>query len=210
MARQRQGVMGQSASQLSDSAPQRTSLGEHLQQHLELFRGLSALSPVVDEAARAVASALREGHKLLLCGNGGSAADAQHIAAEFTGRFVSERRPLAALALSTDTSALTCIANDYGFEEVFRRQLLALGQAGDVLLAISTSGKSPNVVRAAEAARSLNVRTIGLLGCGGGSLAALCDTAIIVPSDVTARIQEAHVFIGHTLCSLVEQALSLA
>jgi D-sedoheptulose 7-phosphate isomerase len=210
MSQQRQGVMGQSASQLSHPAPQRISLGEHLQQHLELFRGLSALSSVVDEAARVVASALREGHKLLLCGNGGSAADAQHMAAEFTGRFVNDRRPLAALALSTDTSALTCIANDYGFEEVFRRQLLALAQAGDVLLAISTSGKSTNVIRAAEAARAARVRTIGLLGCGGGPLAALCDTAIIVPSEVTARVQEAHIFIGHTLCSLVEQALSLA
>jgi D-sedoheptulose 7-phosphate isomerase len=202
--------MGQSASRLPDPAPRRSSFGDHLQQHLDLFCGLSVLSQAVDEAARTIAHALREGHKLLLCGNGGSAADAQHIAAEFTGRFVSDRRPLAALSLSTDTSALTCIANDYGFEDVFRRQLMALGQAGDVLLAISTSGKSPNVVRAAEAARSANVRTIGLLGCDGGPLAALCDTAIIVPSDVTARIQEAHIFIGHTLCSLVEQALSLA
>ena len=146
----------------------------------------------------------------MLCGNGGSAADSQHIAAELTGRFVKDRRPLAAVALSTDTSALTCIANDYSFDEVFSRQVLALGAPGDCLLTISTSGNSRNVIRAADAARSAGIKVIGLLGRDGGALRALCEVAIIVPSETTARIQEAHIFIGHTLCALVEEALGLA
>jgi D-sedoheptulose 7-phosphate isomerase len=127
-----------------------------------------------------------------------------------TGRFVKERRPLAAIALSTDSSALTCIANDYGFDDVFSRQVMALGARGDCLLAISTSGNSRNVMRAAEAARSAGVHVIGLLGRDGGALRGICDVAIVVPSQITARIQEAHIFIGHTLCALVEEALGLA
>jgi D-sedoheptulose 7-phosphate isomerase len=146
----------------------------------------------------------------MLCGNGGSAADSQHLAAEFVGRFIKDRRPLAAIALSTDSSALTCIGNDYGFDDVFYRQVVGLGLAGDCLIAISTSGNSPNVIKAAQAARSADIRTIGLLGRDGGALAALCDLPIIVPSPTTARIQEAHIFIGHTLCSLIEQQLNLA
>lgn len=181
-----------------------------LQEHLGLFQTLSSLSPEIEAAAKLVCDALRGGGKLLLCGNGGSAADSQHIAAEMTGRFVKERRPLAAIALSTDTSALTCIANDYGFDEVFSRQVMALGARGDCLLAISTSGSSRNVVRAAEAARSAGISVIGLLGRDGGALRGLCDLAIIVSSQTTARIQEAHIFIGHTLCALVEEGLGLA
>lgn len=182
----------------------------YLQEHLELFGRLSKLAPVVQAAAERIARSLSSGHKLLLCGNGGSAADSQHWAAEFTGRFVRDRRPLAALALTTDTSALTCIANDYHFDEVFSRQVVALGRAGDCLLAISTSGNSANVRRAAESAQSVGIHTIGLLGRDGGELASLCETAIIVPSASTARIQEAHSFIGHTLCALVEEALELS
>ena len=145
----------------------------------------------------------------MLCGNGGSAADSQHFAAELTGRFVKDRRPLAALALSTDTSALTCIANDYSFDDVFSRQVMGLGRSGDCLLAISTSGNSRNVLRAAEVARATGIGVIGLLGRDGGALRPLCDVAIVVPSATTARIQEAHAFIGHSLCALVEEGLGL-
>ena len=177
---------------------------------MEVFRRLGALGPVIQEAAGLVAATLSQGGKLMLCGNGGSAADSQHIAAEMTGRFVKDRRPLAAIALSTDTSALTCIANDYSFDEVFSRQVMGLGRKGDCLLAISTSGNSRNVLRAAEAAHAAGIRVIGLLGRDGGALRAICDVPIVVPSPTTARIQEAHIFIGHTLCAMVEEALGLA
>lgn len=181
-----------------------------LDEHREVFGRLAALSAVIEEAARLIETTLSQGGKLMLCGNGGSAADSQHLAAEFTGRFVNDRRPLAAVALSTDTSALTCIANDYGFDDVFSRQVTGLGRKGDCLLAISTSGNSRNVLRAAEAAGAAGIRVIGLLGRDGGALRALCDIAIVVPSATTARIQEAHIFIGHTLCAMVEEALGLA
>jgi D-sedoheptulose 7-phosphate isomerase len=181
-----------------------------LQEHLALFQRLSPLSAELERAAALAGSALSAGRKLMLCGNGGSAADSQHIAAELTGRFVKDRRPLAGIALSTDTSALTCIGNDYGFDEVFSRQVLALGARGDCLIAISTSGNSRNVIRAVDAARPMGIHVIGLLGRDGGALRALCDVAIVVPSETTARIQEAHIFIGHTLCSMMEAALGLA
>jgi D-sedoheptulose 7-phosphate isomerase len=181
-----------------------------LEEHLELFNRLDSLTDVVTTAAGLITSALSSGHKVMLCGNGGSAADSQHLAAEFTGRFVKDRRPLAAMALSTDSSALTCIANDYSFDDVFYRQVVGLGKAGDCLIAISTSGNSRNVIRASEAARSADIRVIGLLGRDGGALRALCDVPIVVPSMTTARIQEAHIFIGHALCGMVEKALSLA
>ena len=165
------------------------------------------MAPDVARAAHCMSEAVRGGGKLMFCGNGGSAADSQHLASEFTGRFVNDRRPLAALALSTDSSALTCIANDYAFDQVFERQVRALGRKGDVLVAISTSGKSANVLRAVHAARELGVAVVGFLGRDGGTLKPLCDVALVVPSDTTARIQEAHIFIGHTLCALVEEAL---
>lgn len=175
-----------------------------------MFQSLASLTPEIERAARLCSGALTSGHKLMLCGNGGSAADSQHIAAEMAGRFVKDRRPLAAVALSTDTSTMTCIANDYTFDEVFSRQVMGLGVRGDCLLAISTSGNSRNVIRAAEAARAADIGVVGLLGKGGGPLRELCDVAIVVPSQITARIQEAHIFIGHTLCALVEEALGLA
>lgn len=181
-----------------------------LDEHREVFGRLAALSTVIEAAAGLIQTTLSGGGKLMLCGNGGSAADSQHIAAELAGRFVKDRRPLAAVALSTDTSALTCIANDYGFDEVFSRQVTGLGRRGDCLLAISTSGNSRNVLRAAEAAGEADIRVIGLLGRDGGALRALCDVPIVVPSSTTARIQEAHIFIGHTLCAMVEEALGLA
>lgn len=181
-----------------------------LQEHLGLFQSLAPLTPEIERAASLVSGALRGGRKLLLCGNGGSAADSQHIAAEMTGRFVKDRRPLPAIALSTDTSALTCIANDYSFDDVFSRQVMALGAKGDCLLAISTSGNSRNVIRAVDAARAAGIHIIGLLGRDGGALRGLCDVPLVVPSQTTARIQEAHIFIGHTLCALIEEELGFA
>lgn len=174
-----------------------------------MFDALAAQQAGVERIGADLAKVLRSGGKIMLCGNGGSAADAQHIAAELTGRLVDDRRPLAGLALSTDSSALTCIGNDYGFEAVFERQVRALGRAGDALVLISTSGRSANLLRAAEAARSAGITTIGLLGRDGGALLAHCDDALVVPSGVTARIQEAHIFVGHCWCAQIERALDL-
>lgn len=170
-------------------------------------RASETLSGEIDRAGRAMVDALKSGAKLIFFGNGGSAADAQHLAAEFTGHFVREREPFAAISLTTDTSALTAIGNDYGFEHVFARQIRALGRKGDVCVAISTSGNSPNVLRAAEAARETGVAVVALAGRGGGALAKLADVAIVVPSDSTARIQECHITIGHILCEYVDGVL---
>lgn len=181
----------------------------NLHEHLELFATLQSLDAAVVAAAGIATVSLREGRKLMFCGNGGSAADSQHLAAELTGRFIKDRKPLAALALSTDSSALTCIGNDYTFADVFDRQVRGLGQAGDCLIGISTSGNSENVIRAVRSAREMGIHTVGLLGRDGGNLRSMCDVSIIVPSASTARIQEAHILIGHTLCGLIEQALGL-
>jgi D-sedoheptulose 7-phosphate isomerase len=159
------------------------------------------------DAARKVIDAFRAGRKLLLIGNGGSAADAQHIATELVGRFRKERKALPAIALTTDTSLLTALANDYGYETVFSRQIEALADAGDVLLAITTSGTSPNVVQAVKKAKTKGVFVIALTGQGGGKLKALADLTIAVPSKDTARIQEAHITIEHVICHLVEEGL---
>jgi len=181
----------------------------NLREHLDLFATLQPLESAVNAAAAIASTSLREGRKLMFCGNGGSAADSQHLAAELTGRFIKDRKPLAALALSTDSSALTCIGNDYSFADVFDRQVRGLGQPGDCLIAISTSGNSANVIRAVNSAREMGIRTIGMLGRDGGQLLAMCDASIVVPSPTTARIQEAHILIGHTLCGLIEQSLGL-
>lgn len=181
----------------------------NLAEHRELFARLDALAPAVAAAGEAATAALRAGNKVMFCGNGGSAADSQHLAAELTGRFIKDRPPIAGLALNTDSSALTCIGNDYSFAEVFARQVQGLGRAGDCIVGISTSGNSANVMRAFEVARDMGIVTIGFLGRDGGKLKAMADYAIIVPSDVTARIQEAHILIGHTLCGMVEQGLGL-
>ncbi len=160
-------------------------------------------------AARAIARSLAGGAKLMVCGNGGSAADAQHLAGEFVNRLTRQfsRPPMAALALTTDTSSLTAVANDFGFEQVFERQLQALGRPGDTLLVISTSGQSENVIRAVRSAAELRIGTIGLLGGSGGRLSPLVDIAIVVPSDDVQRIQEAHLTIEHILCDLVERMI---
>lgn len=182
---------------------------KNLAEQATLLQSLSHLDITVGQAAALATQALQAGSKLMFCGNGGSAADSQHLAAELTGRFIEDRKPLAAIALSTDTSALTCIANDYSFDAVFARQVQGLGRAGDVLVGISTSGNSRNVIRAVEEARAMGIQVIGLLGRDGGTLRELCDVAIVVPSQVTARIQESHILIGHTLCGLIEQQLGL-
>jgi D-sedoheptulose 7-phosphate isomerase len=155
-------------------------------------------------AARLLASAFRDGNKLLLFGNGGSAADAQHLAAEFVNRFQVERPPLAAIALTTDTSILTAVGNDYDFQEVFVKQIRALGRKGDVAWGISTSGTSPNVVKALETARQLGLHTLAVTGRDGGTMAPLADIALIVPSQETPRVQEVQITIGHILCDLVD------
>lgn len=159
------------------------------------------------EAASLMANCLRAGGKLLFFGNGGSAADAQHLAAEFVGRFVRERRALPSVALTTDSSILTAIGNDYGFDQVFSRQIQALGQPNDMAIGISTSGNSPNVIAALKEATERGMKTIGLAGKDGGELARCVDLAIIIPSSNTARIQECHITIGHLLCELVENEL---
>lgn len=158
----------------------------------------------IEEAARLIISAIRKGKKLLVFGNGGSAADSQHIAAELVGRFKKERSPLAAIALTTNTSTLTAIGNDYGFDSVFSRQIEALAQPGDVALAISTSGNSRNAIEALKTAKKKGITTIGMLGGRGGKMKALCDIIITVPSINTPRIQESHITIGHILCELIE------
>ena len=182
----------------------------NLDEHLQVMEAVRALDAPVLAAGITLAGVLSAGGKVMFCGNGGSAADCQHLASELAGRFIKDRRPLAGLALTTDSSALTSIGNDYGFDDVFARQLQALGRAGDALVAISTSGNSPNVLRAVEAAKAMGIYTLGLLGRDGGQLAALCDASLIVPHAVTARIQEAHLLIGHTLCGLIESEMGLA
>jgi len=160
------------------------------------------------DAATLITQCLRRGGKLLFFGNGGSAADAQHLAAEFVGRFQIERHPLPAIALTTDSSILTAVGNDYGFDQIFTRQVQALGRPGDVAIGISTSGNSPNVTGAIEQAAKQDLKTIGLAGEDGGSLAKCVDVSIIVASTNVARVQECHITIGHILCELVESELS--
>ena len=182
---------------------------QNIKEHQELFKNLHHLDPSVNLAVELIVSTLINSKKLMICGNGGSAADSQHIAAEFTGRFVKDRPPIAAMALSVDSSALTCIGNDYSFADIFSRQVGALAQPGDCLMGISTSGNSENVINAINLAKEMNVSTIGLIGRDGGRLKAICDVSIIVSSDVTARIQEAHILIGHSICGAVERGLGL-
>jgi len=163
---------------------------------------------VIEKTAQAVIAALKNGGKILLCGNGGSAADCQHIAAELIGRFQKERKSLPAIALTTDTSILTALANDYSFDIIFSRQLEGLGKKGDVLVGISTSGNSPNVVKAVEQANKMGIKTIAMTGRDGGMLARIADIAIVVPSAKTARIQESHVALLHAVCEVVEDELA--
>lgn len=180
-------------------------LTKSLQEHLETLEALkrSCLAEI-QKSGQLICKTLTSDRKILICGNGGSAADAQHIAAELVGCYEKQRRSWPAVALTTDTSALTAVSNDLGYEQVFARQVAGLAQAGDVLIAISTSGKSKNVLRAAEAARERGCKTIALTGATADPLGSLCDITVAVPSTRTARVQEAHITIGHLWCEMVD------
>lgn len=182
------------------------SIQSALAEHLALARKVGEeLSPKIAEVAAVLCDALGKGRKLLTFGNGGSAADSQHMAEEMLGRFQRDRGPLAAIALTADGTALTCIANDFGFEQIFSRQVTALANAGDVALGFSTSGNSQNVLLGLEAARRKSAITVALLGNGGGKIAAHADHALIVPARLPHRIQEMHILIVHLLCEMVDQ-----
>ncbi|HIP03182.1 MAG TPA: D-sedoheptulose 7-phosphate isomerase [Campylobacterales bacterium] len=177
--------------------------------HLETIqKSMDEIQSYIYTACVIVTDTLAHGNKVLLCGNGGSAADAQHIAAELTGRYKTERRGLPGIALTTDTSALTAIANDYGYDRVFDRQVEALAREGDLLIGISTSGNSKNVNNALKVAKELGCRTIGFSGRDGGGMSELCDVNIVVPSDDTPRIQEMHILIGHIMCQAIDDSFS--
>jgi D-sedoheptulose 7-phosphate isomerase len=180
------------------------------EEHLGVAAALRSLTADVDRAVTMVARSMAAGGVLLVCGNGGSAADAQHLATELTVRYVRDRRALAAIALTTDSSALTAIGNDLGFERLFARQIEALGRRGDVAIGITTSGASPNVLAGLAAARSMGLVAAAFTGKGGGKVAAVADPCLVVPSDVTARIQEMHITLGQMLCGALEHALGLA
>lgn len=167
------------------------------------------LTGTIKEIGALVSNSLAKGGTIFWCGNGGSAADSQHLAAELVGRYKKNRPPLRSVSLTTDTSVLTCVANDYGYEDIFARQIEALGRPGDVLLGITTSGNSENVLRALKMAKSTGITTIAWLGKDGGACKGIADVALIVPSENTARIQEAHILIGHILCELIEEELSI-
>jgi D-sedoheptulose 7-phosphate isomerase len=175
--------------------------------NLRAMSGDAALHAAIGGVAAACIVALRQGNKILFAGNGGSAADAQHLAGELISRFHYDRPALPAFSLSTDTSVLTAIGNDYGYEHLFARQIEAVGNAGDVFIAISTSGRSPNIVKALQTAGAKRLLTVGLIGRSGGQMPDLCDHCLRVPSDSTPRIQEGHIAIGHTICLLIEQQL---
>ena len=177
---------------------------QRLENHFKVVQAMRKIMPEVASAGLRVRTALEKGRKILICGNGGSAADSQHMAAEFVGRFVKERQSLPALALTVDTSLLTAVGNDYGFDCVFSRQVEGLGQEGDVLIAISTSGNSANVVKAVKTAKEKGIYVIALTGENGGILAKESDLCLAVPSQVTARIQEMHIMIIHMICEIAE------
>ncbi len=180
---------------------------EAIARHGAVIQRLKEQQPALERIADAMSHALLAGNKILWCGNGGSAADSQHLAAELVGRFRRERRGLASIALTTDTSLLTAIANDYGYERVFSRQVEALCQRDDVVVGISTSGNSRNVLLALEKARAVGAFTVAFTGEGGGAMAALADVALCIPSKDTARIQEAHILCGHILCDWIERVV---
>jgi D-sedoheptulose 7-phosphate isomerase len=177
-------------------------------EHISVASDCINLSNNIDLAANICASSIKSGGRLFFCGNGGS-GDSQHLAAELIGRLKKNRIPLAAISLTVDSSAITCIGNDFGFDNIFSRQLEGLGKKGDVLIAISTSGMSENVINAVNKANNLGIKTIGFLGKSGGKIISICDLVILVPSNETGRIQEMHILIGHILCGLIENILNI-
>ena len=185
----------------------RNMIQAQLEAHKETIENtIDLMVPAIEQASVLIVETLKAGNKVLLCGNGGSAADAQHIAAELTGRYKSERRGLPALALTTDTSALTAISNDYGYGRVFDRQVEALASKGDLLIGISTSGNSANIISAFTVAKEIGCQTLGMSGKKGGEMNAVCGLNLVVPSEDTPRIQEMHILIGHILCQAVDDA----
>ena len=172
--------------------------------HLVMFNALAPLFPAISDVGIKMQHCIKNGGKILIMGNGGSAADAQHIAAEIVGRFKKERKGLPAIALTTDTSIITSVGNDYGYDYIFARQIEALCRAEDLVIGITTSGNSANVVSAMQAAKQIGATTVGLTGGTGGKLIEICQHNLIMPSSVTARIQEAHIFVGHCLCEILE------
>ena len=187
----------------------RSIIKNELNEHIKISKKvMNTLSESIEIASNLCIDCLRDGNKILLCGNGGSAADAQHIAAEIVGRFKTERKGLPAIALTSNSSVITSISNDFGYLHVFERQVEALANKGDLLIAISTGGSSPNVVNALKIAEELKCNSIGLSGKNGGEFNKLCDVNLVVPSEDTPRIQEMHIVIGHTICYLIDRAFT--
>ena len=187
--------------------PMKSYIVDQLQQLARAAEELCSFAPQIEQAAQMCLSALRDGHKIIFCGNGGSAAQSQHLAAELVGRYKLNRPALPALSLTVDTSNITAIANDYSFEQIFARQLEGVGCAGDVLIGLSTSGNSRNVTLAMQQAKKMRVRTIALVGAKGGEIATLADLALAVPADTSAHIQELHIATGHLICDIIESSL---
>ena len=187
----------------------KNAIEKEFQGHFEIIQKvMQTMQKPLEEASQLVVDTLKAGNKILLFGNGGSAADAQHIAAELTGRYKTERRGLPGIALTTDTSALTAIGNDYGYDRVFDRQVEALANEGDLLIGISTSGNSKNVINAFKVGQERGCKILGLTGRDGGNMNEYCDVNLIVPSDDTPRIQEMHILFGHTICQIIDNELS--
>lgn len=178
---------------------------ESLKEHIDLFTGLDYLGTDIYEIFIDINKTLENGKTILVCGNGGSAADSQHFASELTGRFNKERLPLSSISLTTDSSAITCIGNDYSYDHIFSRQVEGIGKEGDLLILITTSGNSKNLLMAAKSAKNKKIKTFGLLGKGGGELVKYVDSSIVVPSNSTARVQETHIFILHLICEMIDE-----
>lgn len=185
------------------------TIKDEFSSHLEtIHKTIETMQEKLEEASKLAVETLKNGNKILLCGNGGSAADAQHIAAELVGRYKTERRGLPGIALTTDTSALTAISNDYGYDRVFDRQVASLANTGDLIIGISTSGNSANVLNALKCAKALGCSTLGLSGRDGGAMNEVCDVNLVVPSNDTPRIQEMHILFGHTICQIIDNEFS--
>ena len=181
----------------------------HFNDHANLLNKMPLLFKDIDNISRILINCLKKKKTIFWCGNGGSASDSQHLAGELVGRFIGDRKPLKSIALNADSAVMTCIVNDYGYEHLFSRQIEGLGSKGDVLIGISTSGNSVNVLNALKSAKNIGINTIGLLGNGGGKAKKIVDNSIIIPSKTTARIQEMHILVGHVLCDLIEDGLNL-
>jgi len=187
----------------------REIIENHLKEHFNLSELMFELAPAIQNIANLLIESLKTGNTIFWCGNGGSASDSQHLAGELIGRFVGDRKPLKSIALNADSAVMTCIVNDYGYEHIFSRQIQGLGSDGDILIGISTSGNSANIINAFKSAKKIGVKTVGFLGNKGGRAFDVVDYSIIIPSTITARIQEMHILIGHILCDLIENGLNL-